>query len=109
MLLMSHEMHQSSQQSCFELVDSHMGRDLYESEILGLQRLIKHFGPNEIENLINVYIRGLGDLGIGVNQLDQAIDLLYKNRVEEFGVHDLISRELLGEIHSGVFRAPVTK
>lgn len=53
-----------NQQTCFELVDKYMSRDLKEGEIGGLQNLINQYGAPEIQGLVvDLIVRAQKDIG----------------------------------------------
>jgi len=80
-----------TQQNVFEFIDRHMSRDFNESEILGLQKLIKEFGPAEVKGRVLKFLSTLQNEPIGTEKLDLAIEQLED---DGFGIHDLLRREI---------------
>lgn len=79
------------QQNVFEFVDKYMSRDFNEDEILGLQKLIKEFGPTEVIGRALEFLSGLQNEPIGTEQFDKAIEQLED---DGFGIHDYLRREI---------------
>ncbi len=93
---MSPEAKKVNQQSCFELIDKHYSRDLSESEILGLQKLIKEYNPAEIVGKVLEIISEMENYPTGVTTIDQLIHQLHADK-PRFGIHNWIREELEAE------------
>ncbi len=80
-----------TQQNVFEFIDKYMSRDFNEEEILGLQKLVKQFGPAEVKGRVLEFLSELQNEPIGSEKLDLAIEQLEDDGM---GIHGYIRREI---------------